>query len=196
MMVHHWLEEAFGSPLRIRVLRVMCADPAREYGMRELARKLGIGPSSVRVALHSLMDSGLVAGSRVGNVGVYRLHGGKISDILSDLLDQEARFEGEIRRAVAKATPKGVTVLIFGSAARRDENPKSDLDILVIAKSEDAALEVSVTLSEALYEIGPARPSFISLSAKETREKRNMPWFKNAIREGILVAGPPVEAWT
>ncbi|MBI4393761.1 MAG: ArsR family transcriptional regulator [Euryarchaeota archaeon] len=196
MQLDNWLETAFGSPTRVRVLRYLAAQEGRERTLREVARALGVNPSTARVALFALLDLGLVDVRRLGRSDGYSLRPATSSNLVRRLFGTEAELRKKVFEVLRASTIRGASVVVFGSAVRKEQGPDSDLDILVVAATKDKALGVSLDLDIAINRVGPVAPSFISLGARELRAKWTLPWIENVRREGILVAGRPLESWT
>ena len=97
----------------------------------------------VRNALHRLSAQGIVTRHRVGSSDQYRLNRAHLA---APHVEALARLREELLRRVASelerwTVPAGFAAL-FGSAARGDMQPESDIDVLVIrpdaVKADDA----------------------------------------------------------
>lgn len=196
MRMTNWLEDVFGSPLRVRVLRLLDRSIVTELTLREIARALGTGPSSVRVALEALQALGVVESRRLGNSNGYRLRKTKQRELLQRLFEAENDLEKVTEASIARVVPRGVSAFFFGSAARGTQTRTSDLDILVIAGDRHAADEAAARIRAATAEVGFMRPQTFALGKADLSRKRREPWLLNAKRDARHIAGPPLEKWT
>lgn len=64
----------------------------------------------------------------------------------------------ELRGSLAKVTPQGVTVLTFGSYARREASPNSDLDYLLVVGDGGEEPASAAAIREALSALVPIEP--------------------------------------
>lgn len=196
MQLDTWLETALGTPTRVRVLRHLVMQEGRERTLREVARALHVNPSTARVALFALLDVGAVEVRRLGRTDGYRLVSGKVANLIRRVFSTEAALKTQVLKAIRECSPPGTSVVIFGSAARGEQGPHSDLDLLVVARTKDEALDASLEVGRVLGQIAPLGTSFISLGAADLRAKWRLPWIENVRREGVLVAGAPLDEWT
>lgn len=93
-------------------------------------------------------------------------------------------------RAMNEALPLREVVL-FGSHARGDARPDSDVDLCVISEHAERQMPASRRLSEGLLHVWP-RPSFtlIPITPARLAEKRQAGdhFFKTVFEEGLLIA--------
>lgn len=61
-----WLETAFGSEARIRILRLLAAEPDSARSEREIAAAIDMSPNAVNRAIRSLREGSLVITEKVG----------------------------------------------------------------------------------------------------------------------------------
>lgn len=195
MRLANWLEEAFGSPTRVAVLRLLDRTHPTEYTLREIARALGKGPSSALVAINALESLGLVQSRRLGNSNGYLLRSTGVRPLLAEIFASERKLESLAVRAIVRATPKGVSSFLFGSAARRTQTAGSDLDILIIAKEKANAEQAAEEIRGALSRIGFLRPQTFAIGQFDAKQRRTEPWFEHAKQDARRVAGPALETW-
>ncbi len=128
-------ENLLGSKTKVRILRLLCAHPEREFSLRELSLAVGQSLGSVYPAVQQLLDTRIVLTRRVGRSRTVRinpshpLHGALVS-----LFRQEGSALVRVAQAFADALPRrGIeAVVLFGSVARGQPSARSDVDILVV----------------------------------------------------------------
>jgi len=181
-------EELLGSKTKVRILRLLCAHPRREFSLRELSLAVGQSLGSVYPAVKQLLDARIVLTRRVGRSRTVRispshpLHGALVS-----LFRQEGSALVRVAQAFADALPRrGVeAVVLFGSVARGQPSARSDVDVLVVvddARRAGAVRKVAASLLDRF----DANVSPLVLSAREVA--RRLPTF-DPLLETIVVEG-------
>ena len=103
----------------------------------------------------------------------------------SSAIEQLRGHRAELRRL-------GVSGLyLFGSVARDEARPDSDVDLCVVTDHAGRQIPASRRLSEAILEVWP-RPAFtlIPITPERLNEKRAVhdPFFETVLRQGVLLA--------
>lgn len=97
---------------------------------------------------------------------------------------------GRIRNVVKQVEPTAVSIL-YGSEARGDAHPGSDIDILILLEGERRNLAKENAISGALYDIELDTGVVISplITLKKNWEERpfDTPFYLNVMREGIVL---------
>jgi predicted nucleotidyltransferase len=107
------------SPVEAEALRVL-AGADTEFTAPQVQRLAeSASPFGIRKALQRLADSGLVIADRYGNTQTIEA----AVDARSRLLD---KIEGLVRQE------EGVDAYLYGSIARRESSPDSDVDVLLV----------------------------------------------------------------
>lgn len=85
--------------------------------------------------------------------------------------------------------PRLKKVVLYGSAARREAGPESDLDLLVVLDGSVDVVAETLRLVDVLYPLQLESDHYISAKAasEEEYEAGCLQLYRNAKREGILV---------
>ncbi|OGS50979.1 MAG: hypothetical protein A3K65_04885 [Euryarchaeota archaeon RBG_16_68_12] len=193
-MIGTWLEELLSSRAKTKVLRLLAKFPAKEYTGREMARTLGLSHRTVDLALQDLAAYDLVALRRIGRANVYTANRDNYRfRAFQELVRREEATLGQLMEEIRKGLPPVLSCVLFGSVARGEERPGSDIDLLVVLKDPKAADAELSTLGLRVSERFSLRPAPILLTPRELRRKWNAPHVVAAREHGLLVAGKPLE---
>jgi predicted nucleotidyltransferase len=122
------------------VLGVLAASKKARTG-RELARLAGRSQPAVQEVLERLSEQGIVHAAYLGRSGSYTLNREHLAaSAIEDLTDLRNRLFARLRQEIAKWAVAPAHASVFGSAARGDGSPQSDIDIFVVrpaTKGED-----------------------------------------------------------
>lgn len=137
---------------RRKVLALLLHHPEQKYHVREIARLTGTVAGTLHKELSKLADAGLLLKETVGNQLLYQVNSDcLILEELTQIFEKiniSEHFPGapkmdmlvEINREkiLSIARKKGIlNVRVFGSMARNEAGPDSDLDLLVeVAKGK------------------------------------------------------------
>jgi predicted nucleotidyltransferase len=105
-------------------------------------------------------------------------------------VDINAPILQQIKNSIL-ATDPGATLILYGSCARGDNGPDSDIDILVLLDKDKITLDDRARIGHPLHHLELETetlisPMIVSLRSWETKTKIT-PFYKNVIREGILL---------
>ncbi len=85
------------------------------------------------------------------------------------------------------------TVYLFGSHARGEARPDSDVDLCLVADGARRQLAASAMYTDAIWDVLP-RPAFtfVPIAPARLAEKRASgdPFFKTILNEGVVLASP------
>ena len=141
------LAELLFKDYRRRVLELLLLHPDKQYHVREIARLTGTVAGTLHKELSRLAEAGVLVKETVGNQVQYRANTAcpvyeELRRILEKLTGQ-VREEGRQMKMsdvvekyrdqiLSLAKENGVrNVRVFGSMARNEAGPESDLDLLV-----------------------------------------------------------------
>ena len=115
------------------VMGLLFGQPDRSYFASEIIRAVGAGSGSVQRELARLEESGLVTVARIGNQKHYQAN--PQSPIFAELASLAQKTMGiaePLRQALARLAPQIIAAFVFGSIAKRTDDARSDIDLMVI----------------------------------------------------------------
>lgn len=164
------------------------ASTSAPIGLAEVHARAGRGSKSgVRSVLLRLVDEGLV----LDVPGGYVLNRDHVAAPAVELLTTlHGELTGRIRAAVEKWTTTPELVGMFGSAARRDGDSSSDIDVLVVSDEPDLDDRVD-ELAEQIRRWTGNRAQVIGRTPKELARLRRAkePILSEWSRDLVLIVG-------
>lgn len=157
MRYHEPLNEILGNKVQVKLLRVLVRTKSSFTG-RELARLIDHSQNQTRLALEELERNGLVVWQSAGRSHLYSAD--KDNIIITDLLEAGFRLEDNLLNQLAagffeEVGKDLVSVVLFGSVAKGEEKPDSDVDLVVVVRDkvdlksiEDLVAEASVKVAQ------------------------------------------------
>jgi predicted nucleotidyltransferase len=190
------LSEILGSVACVRTLRVLMQHGG-ELSASILVLRTGLAKRSVQNALATLEAMGLieVLGFTRGRLfRIDRTH--PLFEALDRLFDVEAQRFDPILEAIRAAAARcsGLSaVWIYGSVARGEDRPRSDLDIAVVA-APAFFVEARDTMRDLLTESASRlafRPSIVAIDTDDVRRlaAERDPWWNEITRDALTVVG-------
>jgi hypothetical protein len=185
------LNWVFSAPSHVALLRAL-KDSAEGMSGRAAARAAGINHQACRQALERLESTGLIIRQGSGHTQLLRLNfdHALVKEALLPLFRAEKDFQALLRNSIMHGLGKQArTATLFGSAARKEDQPGSDIDLLLItdatakARLADKALDFGCGFTKR-YGI---RLSPITYSVSEAKAKYRCgdPLIKNILAHGI-----------
>lgn len=200
MRIKRPFDDLFGNPNNVRVLRHMILYPSPVITGRGIARELGMSHATCIRSLNSLVDLGILMRRRVGGSATYEIAGS--SALLTEILEPAFRAESRLLQGLVDTILSGIkgktlAVYLFGSVARGDDTPSSDVDILVILKQPGVRPSVEEALArnkEHAYKRYRVGVSAITYDYEEFQRMRAQkhPLVTEVVKEGVLLFGKEV----
>lgn len=142
----------FGN-YRQRVLGLLLLHPERTYHVREIARLTDTNAGTLHKELARLAAAGLLIREQVGNQVRYGANRRcPIFEDLANILRKTSGIADVIADALSGIAKHIRAALIFGSVARGEERPGSDVDLLIVGNVSFA--QAVKALQEARERIG------------------------------------------
>lgn len=182
------LDDIFSKGSHVRVLRALfnLLPKGLSVSGREIARRAGVSNPTAQSVLSSLSDQGLLLITRSLRVTYYRLNSDHVlAPVIADLFAHEDRLLQGLRQDLGRALPQLVDVdaaYIFGSAARGEMRPDSDIDVAVTLKRGTELPDEQDDI-DALSRRYGSRINLIELRPRRSRNLRPI-----VMREGLPIA--------
>jgi predicted nucleotidyltransferase len=194
MKYHNIIEDLVSSKLKIALIKTLLSYPSKKFSGRELARLLKAAPSSTLKGLELFGKYGLLQKTKIGRTSEWALNQqhwlfNKLRPLLG--LDEEAQqlLRQKIRSAFLK-DDNIIRIVLFGSIAKKDESPQSDIDLCVEVKEVKQKKKVYLAINQLSAAFVPlfGNPiSAIVYSTKELINKKNLPLIRHINDEGIVL---------
>lgn len=124
----------FGRSMRA-VLGLLFGRPDQSFYLREIARAAGTSPSSLQRELAGLTAAGLIVREARGHQVYFRAN--RDSPLFEELRGIAVKTFGVadvLRTALAPLAGQIRTAFIYGSLARAEARPESDVDVMVVGE--------------------------------------------------------------
>lgn len=142
----------FGAARR-RVLGLLFGHSTEAYHLRQIARDAGVSPGAAHRELTLLAAAGIVTRTEQGRQVYFRANREcPVFAELKSLLLKTAGVADVLREALGPLRERIVAAFVYGSVARGDERPGSDIDLLVVGDASFA--EVAAALGPAQERLG------------------------------------------
>lgn len=197
------------TPKIIMIIKTMSKNPGQWYYTRELAKLSKVSLGTVSLEFSKLVKEELVEQKIEGQQKYYRLNlANPRTRKLCELFETEKREElykenrrlawilEDLTKKVSDFAPEVQSIILFGSAARDQTTPRSDIDILVLAPdTEDEQFKKLMNsidkLASEVSERHPAKLAPIVMKIgdfeKSLRDKKRLA--TDVLRDGIILLG-------
>ena len=193
------LERLFRAPGQIAVLRALWKAPAALTG-RQVQELAGVHNRTVMRSLQDLTQLGVVQRRAAGRANLYTLK--RSHRAVRDLVDPLFKAEQSALERFVKALARVLrghclSAVLYGSVARGEAKPVSDVDLLVVVEDEQAVelfeLEVQ-DKAERLVREGWSAMLEINLRTREKLVRKwSTPFLKQIRRQGLMVVGQTLD---
>lgn len=210
-MLFRTLDAILGSPTKVRILRALIPLGHVVTG-NEARGAAGVrSKSSMQSALDELTELGILQRDDTRRIQLFRVN--RDHDLvapLAALFDAESRRMTRLRDALGEILDGGavreytLSIILFGSNARGDARPDSDLDLLAVTESGSQVERVLQVLIDGIPEIRRrfglrASPFVLEKARVVERFRDGDPLMQNVLSEGRTLLGTHfhemVDAW-
>ncbi len=156
------------------------------FYLRQLARATGSGHGAVQRELGQLAEMGLVVRTPQGNQVLYRANArSPVFREIKSLIAKTVGVHDALRSALATLGSKVEVAFVYGSVARHDEQPNSDVDVMVLGDASFS--EVVAALSAAQKTLGrEVNPSVFSTTEFRSKVTARNHFLKKVLSEKKL----------
>lgn len=187
------LEALFGGPGRTAVLRLLAGQSAELTG-RQVAELVGMSQPGIAGTLHHLAGLGVVQRRRAGQAILHQLDRENllVKTIVLPALAAEANLIEDLKSELRAAfDPLAVSIVIFGSVARGESTPGSDIDVLVVTPDRtnaERAMQVADDVGLRFFR-RYGMPLSVIVTAQDKLPAEPGAFLARARDEGVLVSG-------
>jgi predicted nucleotidyltransferase len=210
-MLFRTLDQVLGSATKVRVLRALMTLGSAVSG-NEARLLAGVqSKSGMRSALDDLSELGLLEREATRRIQLFRINRDHdLVEPLRALFDAESRRLARLREALEEILRGGavrehtLSIIVFGSNARGDARPGSDLDLLVVTETGshvERVLEVLIDAIPAVQHRFGLRlsPLVLEKARVQERYRDGDPLMQNVLSDGRTLYGTHfhemVETW-
>ncbi|MGE0796747.1 MAG: nucleotidyltransferase domain-containing protein [Lautropia sp.] len=188
------LTQLLASGGHVRVLRALTSYGA-PLSVTQIATDCGLSPRGTRFVLDSLVSQGMVRALGQARSQLYSIvQQHPLADAVTALFQQErGRWEDgmDALREAFKSRRDVRSAWLYGSVARGEDKPHSDVDLVVVVNEN--SLEVSQRVRDALLALGDTLSlhfSVVVLTPEELAALReDDPWWADVIRDAKVLKG-------
>jgi predicted nucleotidyltransferase len=178
--------DALFPEIRQKLLAATLLSPEKWWYLSELATHLGTSPSSLQRELDSLTKGGVLTRKEDGRRTYYKAKvESPVFESLRGLLSKTAGLIPALQSELARFRDKIAWAAVFGSFARGEETPESDIDILLVGDA--ATPDLLPTLRRIEQRFG-REVNLVRYSEKEFRDKvRDRDHFLTSVTKGPVI---------
>lgn len=198
MITNNILEYIFSAPSNVTVLRTL---NERNLGIsgRETSRLTGLSLRTVQVCLANLEKIGIIkrlTGKRE-HLFLINRQNFLTKNLINQIFETERNYNEEVYKLIKNSLKKeSISIILFGSTARGDENISSDYDLCIVYKNNLKIIEEKVSVLRTslfnLFNITLA-PFYISASRFKNLGLQGKSPINNIIKEGKVISGKSVK---
>jgi len=195
MRFHERVEDLMDSGAKLKLLTHLFSMRDVEMSERELARVLGISNFSVNQLMKFFEERNVVERRRLGRSTIWRLKDGSYySELLEQVFKQISTSPPpleHLKNLVLNAYPldRVSKIYLYGSVAEARESYNSDIDLLIVAKSEEDKQEImraSEGLRSSCLTLYGNSAEIVVMSEAEYERKRSSSFIKQVEKGQVL----------
>jgi len=191
MKYHHFIDKIFGSRVKVDLLRTLYKFGNKKWTIRELASFNNRDHSTINYAINELEEMNLINLERHGKSTLITLNANSISIKLLGIFDLEKNTLSNLISDIKKIlNNKVISCILFGSIARKEERPNSDIDLLIITKNRRSIQ--NLIYDEQKYFIEKYGNVIMAQIFTRKQFNKNLPFVKTIGKDYILIMGEDI----
>lgn len=144
--------DALFPAIRASVLSATLLQPERWWFMTELARQLGVTPSSLQRELEALVGSGILLRRQDGRRIYYKANSqSPVFPEMRGLIEKTAGMVPALKAELRRFNDRIELALLYGSVARGQEKSASDVDLMIVGSLKQIDLLPSLRKLESRF---------------------------------------------
>lgn len=201
MRIHEPLDKILNQETKIKIIRFLFNTHA-EWSGRQIAKEINISPATCHKALQNLYAEKILLLKSAGVTHLYRLNDSNyiVKNILAELFEKEKSIPKILNKILVKAINrklkgKIVSVVLFGSVAKRKEKPLSDIDLMIVIKRPTDRRQIEHildTVNDKTIELFNSRIEPYILTVADLKKKSKLAIIKEISKTGKLLSGKPL----
>jgi predicted nucleotidyltransferase len=185
------------SGSKLLILRELSITAQQELNEVQIAQAAGIHQTTVHKYVWDLVQEGIVLHRKVGRANLFMLNPyNELSNRIKKLFEFENNLKEELIAKIETIMEKDQNVLLaylFGSVAKNQDTPTSDIDVFIVAKNK-RAFDDTYPGSREVHAIETRyskRLNFHSISYTEFKDltKNRNPLIKEVEDTGVRISG-------
>lgn len=193
------LNQIFDKKSKVKVLRFLTLYK-KEATIREISREVNITTPNVSRILKELENDGVIISKRAGRSILHFLNRKHylVKNIILPIFRKEKEAKKDLSEFLkAKLNFQTESMILFGSIARQEETPISDIDLLLIIKDQSDPQELEekfLALNSKVAECfgNSISPLIMRVSEFKTKFKENDKLLKVILKEGEVLRGKSI----
>lgn len=193
------LDTVLGQNSKVKILRFLIRTEAELNG-REIAKAVGLSHVKCHSALQELVPHGFVSMRRIGKSTVYHveMENFLVKELLKPLFDKEQQLlNGLVKLLLSGLSFQPRTIVLFGSLAKGQARPDSDIDLLVVIPNGESLRKAKGDFGEIEEKVIKSygnRLAPVIIKEKELFRKYRQPnpFYKEIVKTGRVIWGKPL----
>jgi len=195
-MLNNDISTIFGTKTSIKLLSAMYSYSGALSG-RALAKLAGINHQACSNEIKKLVSIGIIRTIGSGRTGIYELNRNNIlvEEMLKPVFELKSNIYKKLGEDICGLKVGGIkSILLFGSAARRDEKQGSDIDVMIVVETKAQKEQAEDALSKSnlffFQRYGNSlAPYVITVGEFRDRYKTKNSLIMNVISQGQVLYG-------
>lgn len=182
------MEDILGSRTKTGMLRALCRHPSKEFTQREFSIKFGIPQQNVSFVLKDLSKYNIVHVKIAGKSMLFSANEDSyIFKSIKKVFDEEEKSLDCLIRLISRNIHGARECYLFGSVARGEEKPGSDIDLFIVCPSARKMTERISRLNSKVIRVfgNQIMPLIIPSGEFEHWKRKNKLLYEENIKKGI-----------